>query len=262
MNFWEAVWIKVTSAVTSVMIFLGLTAAPATTLPEITNPEIPEATTQVVLTFPKTEIIKAPTTEPKVVEIPLTPPDEPAQEPEQAQEPSTPAPAPQPPVTVYVPIYIPAPTMPQPTAGTAQTEEPMPQPENLPTPPQPQKYTIEVISPINGKGLGREYLARDPMLDEFNYVELGLVVRDSAGKDVRDVKVEVTATDTEQNKTLESTGNQTTIYVNGAKKVVYYYPFHYEFKTPGDHSVEFKVDIKTARADFPGVPSDERPMPQ
>lgn len=142
--------------------------------------------------------------------------------------PSDPKPTPAPePERIYIPVYIPEPT----TASTPLTE----------TTPQSMK-SLEIISPINGKGLNREYTAQDPIVDESNYIELGLVVRGDDGKDVNTLEVVITATDASQNKTLTSTGNVKKIYdSNGVGTITHYYPYHYEFKTAEDHTITFSV---------------------
>lgn len=101
--------------------------------------------------------------------------------------------------------------------------------------------TIEIISPINGKGLGREYLSRPVLIDEFNYLEIAAIVRDDNGDPVKDVTVEVVATDTEQNKTLVGTGDVKKIYVDGSPVIVPIYSFHYEFHQTGDHTITFST---------------------
>jgi len=106
--------------------------------------------------------------------------------------------------------------------------------------------TIEIISPIPSKGLGREYLARPQVKDEMNYIELGLVVFDEKGKSKDNLEVVVETTDKEQDVTMECTGNMTNIAVEGVIKKVYYYPFHYEFRNVGENKIKFtcagKVD--------------------
>ena len=97
--------------------------------------------------------------------------------------------------------------------------------------------TIEIISPIPGKGLGRTYTAQAEIVDESNYIELGLICRDGQGNALKTPEVTIVATDTAQNKTLNGTGNVLPI---GEKKVkTPFYPFHYEFKTVGDHTITF-----------------------
>lgn len=112
---------------------------------------------------------------------------------------------------------------------------------------QKNMYTLEVISPINNKGLGREYVAAPEIVDESNYIEIGLLVKDESGAYLKTPTVEVIATDSFQNRTMAGTGNVTPIYPDGNKQVVSYYPFHYEFKTAGEHTITFKCEgIETA----------------
>ena len=99
--------------------------------------------------------------------------------------------------------------------------------------------SIEIISPIAGKGLDREYLARPNVMDEKNYLEIGLVVYDEKGKSMNEIKVKVETTDKDQNVKLKGTGNMTNIVVNGIPVKVYYYPFHYDFRTIGNNTIKF-----------------------
>jgi len=102
--------------------------------------------------------------------------------------------------------------------------------------------TIEIISPIGGKGLGRTYQASPEIVDELNYIEIGAIIRNEDGVVVKDATVVVEATDASQNKELVGTGDLTPIYPNGKKTFVSYYPFHYEFKTSGDHTITFTTN--------------------
>ena len=102
--------------------------------------------------------------------------------------------------------------------------------------------SITVISPIRGKGLERTYLSRSNIKDEFNYIELGLIVRNDAGKPVDNTTVTVTATDSSQNKTINGTGDVTPIYEDGVKIKMPYYHFSYQFKMPGEHIITFTAD--------------------
>jgi len=102
-------------------------------------------------------------------------------------------------------------------------------------------YTIEIVSPINGKGLGRKYRAIDKeIVDESNYIELGAVVRDENNNPVNDVVMSVETGDPTQNRAMTGTGN---VYpVRGKKKIITpYYPFHYCFKKKGEHTITFSV---------------------
>lgn len=98
---------------------------------------------------------------------------------------------------------------------------------------------IEIISPIAGKGLGRDpYTAADPIVDESNYVEIGAVLYGDDGAVLNTPEMVVTATDDTQDKTMEGTG---TLY-GQRPNFTYYYPFHYEFHTPGDHTITFSAN--------------------
>ena len=120
------------------------------------------------------------------------------------------------------------------------------------TEPKKSMSSIKIISPIAGKGLGsridsttgkdvgfRVSPTYPELQDETNYIELGLVCRDDDGKVDFDSTVEVVSTDSTQNKTMNGTGNVTKIYNNGVPESVNYYPFHYEFKTAGKHTITF-----------------------
>ena len=107
--------------------------------------------------------------------------------------------------------------------------------------------SLEIISPINGKGLNRKYVAKPGIgekgvsYDESNEIILGLVVKNDAGDVVNNVTVAVESTDTTQNATLNGTGNVGKIYVDGNEKQVYYYPYTYQFKTSGKHTITFSA---------------------
>lgn len=113
--------------------------------------------------------------------------------------------------------------------------------------------SIKIISPIPGKGLHRKYTARPKILSESNYIELGIIVRDNKGNLIKDAIVKIEATDESQNQTIEGTGNVKPIYENKTVKGLHqsvkikvpYYPFHYEFRTAGDHTITFIVDGKS-----------------
>lgn len=129
----------------------------------------------------------------------------------------------------------PAPTSPQP--------EPTVQP--LPEQPKPSMSEIKIISPIPVKGLGRSYTAQPQVVDESNYIDIGILVKNDDGSVNKDATVTITATDESQNKTLKGTGNLYTYYVDGNKRQDYYYPFHYEFRSVGDHTITFSANGMT-----------------
>lgn len=125
---------------------------------------------------------------------------------------------------------------------------------------------LEIVSPIKGKGYDEEksYLCREVVKDELNYIELGLVLRDEADpvKTHMDLEVEVKTPDKDQDVVMKSTGNVMNVIESGAKKQIYYYPFHYEFKKPGAHNIQFLVTteqgVKTTNIQVVGVGKDER----
>ena len=136
------------------------------------------------------------------------------------------------PQKIYVPVYVPTPAPTPPQASEPLVE----------TTPKSMK-SIEIISPINGKGLGRTYTAQPEIVDESNYIELGLIVRGNDGKVLNNVEVQITAVpDESQNLLLGATGNVKKIYdSNGVGIVTHYYSYHYEFKTAEDHTITFTV---------------------
>ena len=150
---------------------------------------------------------------------------------------STPAPTPQ-----IIQVNIPPQIFQTPTYTPPQ--EPITQ---TITPPAPKQImnTLKIINPYAGKGLGRTYKASPEIVDESNYIDIGLTVVNENGEYLSDVVVSVEATDSTQNKTLNGTGNVTNIYPNGEKMTVHYYPFHYEFKTAGEHTITFKQGTLT-----------------
>ena len=99
---------------------------------------------------------------------------------------------------------------------------------------------LEIINPINNKGLGRVYRANDHIESEENYIELGAVVKDDDDNVLKDVVVFVHATDDSQSKILTGTGN---VYpIRGKKRIqTPYYPFHYQFKSKGKHTITFQI---------------------
>jgi len=124
--------------------------------------------------------------------------------------------------------------------------------------PKPPPVTLEIISPFPGKGLGRKYLARDEIKDEANYIELGLLCRDNGGVSVKDATVIVETTDKDQDKKLVKTGNMTKVYVEEVCQCIFYYPFHYEFKKPGKHTILFTCNELSISVDLEAE-EDTRP---
>jgi hypothetical protein len=239
MNIWHTI-------VAAVLIFVGLAQPvipPQTTIVDI------QPSGQVSSTTTPEQPAIPPATPKVIVEIPMP---SPATQTAPAATTTETTPIPQtptaPPPPVYVPIYI----IQQPAPTPVPTVEPITQ-----TQPTSMK-SITIISPIATKGLGREYLSRAEIKDEFNYIELGLVVRDDADKVVKNVEVVITATDESQNKTLSNTGNVTPIYVDGVKIITPFYPFSYAFKTPGEHIITFVAEGLTQSVTLT-VAEDTRP---
>lgn len=104
---------------------------------------------------------------------------------------------------------------------------------------------IDIISPLPGKGI-RAGLSTSPSFDERgnakNEIDIGAVLYGDDGEAINNATVVVTATDPTQGKLINSTGNVTPIYVNGQKRVVPVYSFHYEFKTAGEHVITFSAN--------------------
>ncbi len=166
-------------------------------------------------------------TSPKVIVNPIVNPN-PMQE-NTNQTPSVTAGAPsQPAPSVTAPSSTPAPT-----SAPVETQ--------TPTAPVSLAH-IEIVSPFPSKGLGREYKASPEIIDERNYIELGAIVYGDDGKPMDNTIVFITATDQAQNKTEKGTGDVMNIWVNGDRRQVPVYSFHYEFKTPGDHKVVFTAN--------------------
>lgn len=230
MNILHSIVIKISHVIVTVLLFTGLTTpvqAPETTIVDVQPTGTIEVVTSSKVT---TSIPQVPT-----VTIDLTPTAQPVPEAIATTVPaSIPAPIPQP--QVIAPVVILQQQMQDPTSTLPSAPEPTQQ--------QKPMITIQVISPIPGKGLGRTYQSSDVVKDESNYIELGFVVYEN-GEPKKTSECKIMATDVSQNKVLNGTGNVATIYEEGIKKVVPFYPFSYEFHTPGDHSIEFVCEGQT-----------------
>lgn len=130
------------------------------------------------------------------------------------------------------------------------------------TPTPMQQESLKVISPQSGQGItlrpGRHFVAiSDDIIDnetERSYMNIGLVVRGNDGNSVKDAVVEITTTNLDQNKTLNGTGNITKIVNDkGVKEVVHYYPFHYEFRITGNHTITFRSNGMVEVVNIEGV---------
>lgn len=132
--------------------------------------------------------------------------------------------------------------------STAPDTTPSPMPESSPkeevVPTTPvSKARLEIVSPLPGKGLGREYLAAPEVVDESNYIELGAILYGEDGEPVSDqeVRVSVTGEGILVAKRMKGTGNVMNTYKDGQRITVPVYPYHYEFKTAGDHEIVFET---------------------
>jgi len=120
-------------------------------------------------------------------------------------------------------------------------------------PTNQSKARIEIINPIATKGLNRPH-STSPNFDQYgnpeNEIYIGAVVYGEDGEPTRTAVVEVTTTDASQNKMINGTGNVTPIYVNGQKRQTSFYPFSYEIKTVGEHSITFSTNGLTTSTNF------------
>ena len=111
--------------------------------------------------------------------------------------------------------------------------------------------TIEIISPIISKRADKEHFANDMVKSEENYVELGCIVK-SDGEVVRDRVVKASSNrDSSQSKVINGTGTLRKKFYRGERREsVYFYPFHYEFRTPGKHVLTFECEGVSASVDL------------
>jgi TolA-binding protein len=138
------------------------------------------------------------------------------------------------------------------------------------------KSSLEIFSPIPGKGLGRTYAAYDwdtfnnnnvsnnerptgfIFPNESNEIDLGLIVRNETGSAVLKYDVTIDTPDLPNQdcfvckRFIKGTGTDQTgigsvakIYNNGTPEIVSYYPFHYEFKSSGEQIITFSVNGMT-----------------
>lgn len=121
--------------------------------------------------------------------------------------------------------------------------------------------SIEIVSPIPGKGIGREYLARPDIKDEANYISIGAIVYNDDGSINNDAEMVISASDETQDKTLQGTGTLwNNRYIDGQKVPAFYYPFTYQFKTVGDHKITFTAAGVSADVTIKVPAEDTRPM--
>lgn len=101
--------------------------------------------------------------------------------------------------------------------------------------------SIEIVSPIPGKGLGRQYTASPIVTGESNYIELGAIVLNDNGEPMSNADVTITV-NSETPVVIHGTGDVYPRYVDGQKRVTPVYSFHYEFKTAGSYTFTFAAN--------------------
>lgn len=168
------------------------------------------------------------------------------------------------PISIPTPqIIIQMPPIPTPESTPVPTPAPVETITPTPTPmPQESLKSLRVFDPQSRQGVkltfGRHFVAiKDDIIDnetERSYMNIGLIVRDDNGKSVKDAIVEITSTSSEQNRILNGSGDITKIVNdNGVQETVYYYPFHYEFWTTGNHTITFQANGMTEVVSIKGV---------
>ena len=138
-------------------------------------------------------------------------------------------------------------TMQDSTAGApsntqpSTTASPSSSNESVTTAPIPvSQARIEIVSPIPGKGLGREYSATTTEeRNEGNYMVIGAIVYDAAGEPSKTALVNVTATESDQDEIKQGTGVVMNVYVDGQKRQLPVYSYTYEFHQSGKHTITF-----------------------
>lgn len=274
MNIWNAIVIKVSQTIAAILLIVGFakpTAQPQTTI--IDMPSTGPATTQVVNSLqPAVEAIK------RTVKAPQSPPEPPKQEiaggtpAPQPEAPQTPIPeevAAPPPVITTDPIEPQAPAVVQPeTPPPLQMIIIQPPVETQPTITQPvieqtpmSQAKIEIVNPIGRKGIRRDFLARQDVKDEQNYISIGAILYNEDGSVNQNEQMFISTPDETQDKTLDGTGTLwNNHYVDGQKVPVFYYPFTYQFKTVGDHKIVFTAAGLSTSVTINVPAEDTRPM--
>ena len=137
----------------------------------------------------------------------------------------------------------PSTVQPSTTVPTPAPQTPTSAPAAAPAPSTPASQArIDVVSPIAGKGLNREYVHSDEIKDESNYMVIGAVVYDDNGQPTATPTVNITATDNTQDAIEVGTGDVATIWPDGNRTVVPVYTYSYNFKTAGDHTITFTAN--------------------
>jgi hypothetical protein len=229
MDIFHTIVIKISSVITAVLIMAGFGATNDVTIVDV------QENGSVVVTATTTPIIKIEM--PKATSTPVVDPvtsEIPPQDPQPVIVPEVVADYKQPTQTITVPVYIIK-------SSPATALEPTPQAKAEVTPTQPmQSATIEIKSPISGKGLGRELKWRVDSMDELNKVYIGAILRNPDGSFNITDKVQVTTSDDTQHELIDGTG--TISNFGNPNTPTPYYPFTYYIKTPGKHTVTFTAE--------------------
>lgn len=237
MNIFHTLIIKVASAVTAILLFVGV-GTPHVTVVDVQDSGVTVTTATSTAQEPSqvASVSVSATVLPPAVETATTTPGEtPVVTVAQEATPTVQVTQVTPTQTVKVPVYIIQPV-------TTPETTPQPQPVATVSAPQVmQTATIEVKNPLPGKGLGRTLKWRATPIDELNEVDLGAILTNPDGSINSTSVVTVTATDDTQNKTLNGTGNTSTFGDPNNPKM--YYPFSYYIKTPGLHKITFTSDL-------------------
>jgi len=120
-------------------------------------------------------------------------------------------------------------------------------------PKEEKTITLEIFSPMKETGLGRKYKVSPtyPEIEnESNYIDIGLVIWDKKGQASKKNVVTITATDEQDPIERNGTGTVGPIYINEIKKIVPYYPYHYEFKTSGKHTITLSAEGQSVSVDI------------
>ena len=234
MNIWNTIVLTIRHAMVAVLVFVG--AGTATTPPPAMVVNLPSYTGQLSMHAAATS---TPVFTPRKQKQTPPPPSEstPLDASTTPTEVASPAPQSVPVIIIHQNPMTESTTTPTPTPTPQPTA---PAPQNVQGAPAPA-FTAQIISPIAGSGLDRDYVASTTVTGVENYIDLGLLVKDSNGAYVNDATVVITATDSSFDKTLNGTGALAKIYNDGTPAFVPCYMFYYEFHTAGDHTITFTL---------------------
>lgn len=125
--------------------------------------------------------------------------------------------------------------------------------------PTPQQTVVQAPDPIvvsldiQSRGIAPltgTKLARSEPFDEQNQVDFAVFVTDQNGNYIKSDTMNITATDSTQNKVLNGTGAN--------EQGHYFYSFEYNFTSVGEHTVTFTIDGVTKSMSFDIEDEDTR----